>query len=297
MSARLIVSATTARRLGIRTKGGSRGDRKRPGRRGGRPDHELHRPRSSARPARRCRAPARRTSRSRSWSTAPAPPPAAPPAGSRSAARLVAVRRPLLLATLALAIACPTASAAPIVAPCAGTTGDTAGLIAAINQANTAPGPDTVVLGQGCTYTFLQQATAGTATTRCHRSPATSRSRAMARPSTARRASSANFRFFFVGADPTRPETLNYVTPGAGSLTIRDLTLKDGRARGGSRLWRRRGLDWAGRSSTWARWDRARTLVGNSAVGGAGDGTLGGDLRRRHGVSVELRQWRRHGLA
>lgn len=42
------------------------------------------------------------------------------------------------------------------------------------------------------------------------------------------------FRLFFVGADPAAPATLNYATPGAGTLTLRNLTLRNGYAQGGS---------------------------------------------------------------
>src|SRR5439155_1094407 len=48
-----------------------------------------------------------------------------------------------------------------------------------------------------------------------------------------RSASASNFRFFFVGADARRAATQNYVSPGAGRLTLRDLTLDGGLAKGG----------------------------------------------------------------
>src|ERR1019366_10474065 len=40
-------------------------------------------------------------------------------------------------------------------------------------------------------------------------------------------------RFFYVGANPTAAATLNFNTPGAGNLTLRDLTLTGGRQKGG----------------------------------------------------------------
>ena len=40
-------------------------------------------------------------------------------------------------------------------------------------------------------------------------------------------------RFFYVGANPAAPGTLGYHTPGAGSLTLRELTLTGGRQHGG----------------------------------------------------------------
>jgi hypothetical protein len=41
-------------------------------------------------------------------------------------------------------------------------------------------------------------------------------------------------RFFFVGGDPTAAATLNYNTPGAGNLTLHNLTLTGGRQQGGN---------------------------------------------------------------
>ena len=40
-------------------------------------------------------------------------------------------------------------------------------------------------------------------------------------------------RFFYVGADPSSPWTTNYNSPGAGRLTLRNLTLRYGLAKGG----------------------------------------------------------------
>jgi opacity protein-like surface antigen len=167
--------------------------------------------------------------------------------------RVPTARRSLLLAALALAIACPTASAAQIVAPCAGTTGDTAGLIAAINQANTAAGPDTVVLGQGCTYTILQQHNGWYGFTGLP--PIASDITVEGNGATITRAANGfSYRFFFVGADPGRAETLNYVSPGAGSLTLRDVTLSGGLAKGGDSNAGGVGPVSAGPSSTRGRW-------------------------------------------
>jgi hypothetical protein len=41
-------------------------------------------------------------------------------------------------------------------------------------------------------------------------------------------------RFFYVGADPSAPPTLGFVTPGAGNLTLKDVTLMGGRQLGGT---------------------------------------------------------------
>ncbi|MEO7143552.1 MAG: hypothetical protein ABI165_08625, partial [Bryobacteraceae bacterium] len=46
-----------------------------------------------------------------------------------------------------------------------------------------------------------------------------------------------HLRFFYVGADPLAPATLGFDTPGAGNLTLRNLTLTGGKQQGGdSRL-------------------------------------------------------------
>ena len=44
----------------------------------------------------------------------------------------------------------------------------------------------------------------------------------------------ARLRFFYVGADAANPATQGYSSPGAGALTLRNLTLQDGRQLGGS---------------------------------------------------------------
>jgi hypothetical protein len=44
------------------------------------------------------------------------------------------------------------------------------------------------------------------------------------------------FRLLFVGADPTDPDTFGYATPGAGVLTLRDLTLRGGLGKGGDAI-------------------------------------------------------------
>src|SRR5690606_11259243 len=41
------------------------------------------------------------------------------------------------------------------------------------------------------------------------------------------------YRLFFVGADPADPETLDYASPGPGRLTLIELTLRGGLAKGG----------------------------------------------------------------
>ncbi len=44
------------------------------------------------------------------------------------------------------------------------------------------------------------------------------------------------FRLLFVGADPADPDTFGYASPGAGDLTLRDLTLRGGLGQGGDAI-------------------------------------------------------------
>lgn len=109
--------------------------------------------------------------------------------------------------------------------------GDVAGLIAAINTANANPDPDTITLTCS-TYSFTTvnnfwygpnalpeiksdiTIEGDGATLQIGGNP-------------------VRLRFFYVGADPARASTLGFHTPGAGSLTLRNLTLTGGRQQGG----------------------------------------------------------------
>ena len=180
----------------------------------------------------------------------------------------------------ALALLPATASAAPINVPCSSESNSNV-LQDAVLEANANPGPDTIELAEGCTYTFFQAATQGGGWFGNNAlPPIASEITIEGNGATLSRQDSVfgTFRFFFVGADPTRPETLDYVTPGAGKLTIRDLMLKDGRARGGSAFGGGGGAGLGGAifNMGTTRIERS-TLTGNNAVGGAGDGTFGGD--------------------
>ena len=126
------------------------------------------------------------------------------------------------------------ANASAFAAACSGTTGDAGSLVAAINGANNAIGASTVALGPGCTYTLTAAnnywygpnglpAIANAITIQGNGAT-------IARPSSA-----PKFRLFFVAADPRNANTNNYVSPSAigGSLTLEDLTLSGGLAKGG----------------------------------------------------------------
>src|SRR5437660_11959234 len=68
-----------------------------------------------------------------------------------SAGRLTAAGS---VGALVLVLACGSAAASTFSAACAGATGSPSSLVAAIESANAHPGPDTVQLGHGCTYTL-----------------------------------------------------------------------------------------------------------------------------------------------
>ena len=171
---------------------------------------------------------------------------------------------------IAIALALPfPASAANFPAICTGTTGDPASLVAAVTSANATAGPDSVTLGSGCTYTLTARnnywygpnglpAITGDVTIDGH-------------GSTIERADAApTFRLFFVGADPASPLTDGYVSPGPGRLTLRDVTLSGGRARGGSSLGGGGGAGMGGAIFSQGSVVIERTtLTNNSATGGS----------------------------
>jgi immunoglobulin I-set domain protein len=132
------------------------------------------------------------------------------------------------------------AGAAPIVVGCS-----VADLIAAVDAANSnGVGADTITLTTGCTYTFTaSNQIADSDPTRFNwygpnALPAIASAITIAGNGATIERSSAEgtpkFRLFYVGADPTRAETLGYTTPGAGDLTLRNLTVRGGLAKGGN---------------------------------------------------------------
>lgn len=173
------------------------------------------------------------------------------------------------------------ASAATFPASCSGTVGDPASLKAAINQANVAAGADTVALGPNCVYRLIQQDNGWYGFNALP--PIASDVTIDGNGATIMRDAPGAFRFFFVGADPTRAETLDYASPGPGSLTLRDVTLAGGLAEGGSSGAGGGGAGFGGAIFNQGTLVIERsTLTGNEAEGGAGDfisaGTGGGGL-------------------
>jgi hypothetical protein len=187
-----------------------------------------------------------------------------------------------VLSVLAAAIALlpATASGAVINVPCSSDNNSEA-LQDAVLQANANPGPDTISLAVGCTYTFFQGATHAGGWFGINALPPIASDVTIegnGATLTSDTTTIGHFRFFFVGADPTRPETLDYVTPGAGKLTLLDITLNGGQAHGGASFGGGGGAGLGGAIFNMGTTVIERsTLTGNSAVGGAGDGSEGGD--------------------
>lgn len=79
----------------------------------------------------------------------------------------------------------------------------------------------------------------------------------------------SHYRLFYVAADPGNPSTENYASPGAGSLTLEDLTLQDGDAQGGSAIDAGGGAGMGGAIFNQGELTLdAVTLTGNVAQGG-----------------------------
>ncbi|MFL5822005.1 MAG: hypothetical protein ACJ764_01030, partial [Solirubrobacteraceae bacterium] len=102
-------------------------------------------------------------------------------------------------------------------AGCAGRSGNVASLRAAIHQANSAGGTNTIRLGAGCLYDVKKidnywygpnglPAVAGTIIVEGNGA------------TIARDAQAPRFRLFYVGADPSSARTQGYTSPGGGHL-------------------------------------------------------------------------------
>jgi hypothetical protein len=180
-----------------------------------------------------------------------------------------------IFCAVAVALQAGTAGAATFTAACTGSTGDPASLASAITEANIKTGADTVALGSGCTYALT--------TVDNHwygpdgLPPIASAITIEGNGATIARKASAPFRLFFVGADPENPNTFEYVSPGPGKLTLRNLTLSGGFARGGDSDGGGGGAAMGGAIfSQGTVVIEDSTLTGNSAEGGYADDSFSG---------------------
>jgi hypothetical protein len=210
----------------------------------------------------------------------------------------VRVRIIIAMSTLAAIAAPASAWARPgtVSVPCSG--GAAALSSAIVTADDAAPAAATLQLAAGCTYTFTTPdgsdaaldnwygpdalpaiATAitldGNGATLSAQEPAT------------RSAATPDFRLFFVGANPVASSTAGYTTPGAGSLTLDDLTLTGGIAQGGDAA----GGGGGGAGMGGAIFNQgtvvldAVTVDGDSATGGAA--TTGGGFGGGGGLGTD----------
>jgi Cadherin-like domain len=184
----------------------------------------------------------------------------------------------------------PASAGADQSVPCSGATfAGAAGLANAVINAESGTASPTIDLTPGCTYTFTAPDSlaahvpvGGGATTvdldgwyGPDALPAIATAVTIeGNGATIARSSATGtppFRLFFVGADPSSAATHNWTTPGAGSLTLTDVTLSGGLAEGGSADGGGGGLGAGG-----AIYDQGTvildrvTLSGDQALGGTG---------------------------
>ena len=119
------------------------------------------------------------------------------------------------------------------------TAADLQALQQAIVTFDATAGPNTITLTKNCTYSFTAAYSGGSLAS--WYGPAALPAIAShiiinGQGATIQRDPSPgtpDFRLFFVGADPTNSNTFGYTTPGAGNLTLQNVTLNNGIARGG----------------------------------------------------------------
>ncbi len=192
------------------------------------------------------------------------------------------VRRPgrvfVLLALVVLVLRVGPASAATFTAACSGTSGDPTSLVTAINDANAAGGSNTVQLGARCTYalTVVNNNWYGPNGLPAIASDITIDGNGA---SITRARSAPAFRFFFVGANIASASTSNYVSPGPGQLTLQEVTLSGGLAKGGNSDLGGGGAGMGGAIfSQGAVTIEDSTLTGNIAQGGASGNTTDSNI-------------------
>jgi uncharacterized repeat protein (TIGR01451 family) len=185
-----------------------------------------------------------------------------------------------LAAALGVFAALAGAASASVSVGCAGGVGDTAALVSAIVSADSSAGPTTISLASGCTYTFTVPYQGIPASPLAYwygpsALPAIASSvTIVGNGATIQRdpAATVPFRLFFVGANPLSPNTSNYASPGAGNLTLQDVTLRGGWARGGSSSSGGGGAGMGGAIFSQGQVSLVRvTLTSNTAQGGSGN--------------------------
>ena len=186
----------------------------------------------------------------------------------------------LLGSAAALAFSTAPASAANFDATC-----NPESLKSAIRRANNAGGPDVIRLARGCTYRLGNPDNGWYGQTGLP--PIASDITIEGNGATITRDGMApRQRFFFVGANPAAAATKDYVTPGAGKLTLRNVTLRGGQAEGGDST-----AGGGGGGMGGAIFSQGQvviensTLADNSAKGGDAGGTVGGNGGGGMGVS------------
>jgi hypothetical protein len=151
---------------------------------------------------------------------------------SRTMVGTAKVASVLVVAVIALALGDSAARATTFTVPCSGTTGDVTALTTDIDAANSAGGSNTIQLVAGCQYTLTHADNNWYGPDGLP--PIASDLTIEGNGATITRAPTApKFRLLFVGANPASANTKGYASPGAGSLTLRDLTLGGGFAQGG----------------------------------------------------------------
>ena len=112
------------------------------------------------------------------------------------------------------------------------TTCNASDLVNAINTANDNGQADTITLTAGCTYSFsaANNYWYGPNALPAIASDITIEGNGAVLENT----NTTRLRFFYVGANASSARTLSYYTPGAGTLTLRNLTLKGGLQQGGN---------------------------------------------------------------
>jgi hypothetical protein len=201
----------------------------------------------------------------------------------------------LLLTTLLPVFPGGSVLAAPVApdATIAVTTCNASDLITAVNTANGNGQTDTITLTAGCTYTF---SAADNYWYGPNALPAIASNITIeGNGAVLHNTNGTRLRFFYVGANGSSTRTPSYNTPGAGTLTLRNLTLTGGRAKGGDSC--RHGGGGAGMGGAifnqGALTLESVTVKDNTALGGApnyyltssacGGGGMGGDLSGLYG--------------